>query len=385
MEVLIGVAAVVLAGIGVIAVRRARRDETFEGITPGLLPAPGQDVQRIRVGAGQGPPIAVRFDPPAGVGPALAGLIAESRIAPVAISATLVDLAGRGWLTLRPIEEASDTSRRSSSDSRDWVLQRLEQPPAEQLSRAERVVLDAAFANGPVTTLFEFRSSGAGLEEGFLALDAEARERNWFQPAASVSTTAVGAGVAVLGLFLLFFGQSLFPVGLGLLAAGLLVVFGTRRRAQPVTAEGYAARVQALGFKRYLATAEAERLQFEAGIDRFSRYLPYAMVFGLVDHWRHVFAAALQSELDAGHEFTGLAWLATADALNTVVLIDLLTADGGLLDNLVHDFGGGEFWGDWSESGGAGGFFVNDGGGGDWDGGDWGGGFGGGDFGGGGE
>ncbi|MCL4722515.1 MAG: DUF2207 domain-containing protein, partial [Gammaproteobacteria bacterium] len=163
MEILIGVAVVVLAAVAVIALRRTRRDEAFEGITPGLLPAPGQEARRIRVGAGQAPPIAVRFDPPAGIGPALAGLIAEFRMAPVAISATLVDLAGRGWLTLQPIEKA-DASRRSSSDSRDWVLQRTEPSPAEQLSRTEQVVLDAVFANGPVTTLLELRRSGAGLQ-----------------------------------------------------------------------------------------------------------------------------------------------------------------------------------------------------------------------------
>ena len=47
---------------------------------------------------------------------------------------------------------------------------------------------------------------------------------------------------------------------------------------------------QSLGFRRYLATAEANQLRFEEGEDIFSRYLPYAIVFGLADRWARVFS-----------------------------------------------------------------------------------------------
>lgn len=151
-----------------------------------------------------------------------------------------------------------------------------------------------------------------------------------------------------------------------MLVGGLVVLFGTRRLPTPVTAEGYAARVQALGFKQYLATAEAAQLKFEAGIERFGRYLPYAMVFGVVDHWRTVFADALQQELALGNgDFAGFGWLDVGDVLTTLVLVYLLTTDGGLLDDFVTDFGGGDSSSDGSDSGGDDGNWGGDAGSGD--------------------
>lgn len=350
----LGILIVALAVGLVVWLRVSRRDEMFAGLTPGLLPAAGQPAERARISGGQAPPIAVRFDPPAGVQPALAGLVAGTGMGTVAVPATLIDLAARGWLNLRPLEPA-ESSRRSTA-ARDWELRALDPPPAEQLSPTERAVLGAAFATGPVTTLFEFRSRGAGLAETFSALETEARERAWFQPPPRVSWVAVGSVVAVLGLLLVFSSAALFWVGAGLLLGGLVVVLGTRRLPVPVTAEGYAARVQSLGFRQYLATAEAEQLRFEAGIERFSRYLPYAMVFGVVDHWRHVFADALQQEHALGNDdFTGFGWLGLGDVLTTMVLIDLLTTEGGLMDDFVGDFGGGDFSGEWGDTGADGG------------------------------
>ena len=43
-------------------------------------------------------------------------------------------------------------------------------------------------------------------------------------------------------------------------------------------------------FRRYLATAEAGQIRFEEGEDVFSKYLPYAIVFGEADRWAKVFA-----------------------------------------------------------------------------------------------
>ena len=42
------------------------------------------------------------------------------------------------------------------------------------------------------------------------------------------------------------------------------------------------------GSATYLATAEADQLRFEEGEDIFSRYLPWAIVFGLADRWAKV-------------------------------------------------------------------------------------------------
>ena len=46
-----------------------------------------------------------------------------------------------------------------------------------------------------------------------------------------------------------------------------------------------------LGFRQYLRTAEAEQLRFEERADIFSRYLPYAVVFGETDRWAKAFSS----------------------------------------------------------------------------------------------
>jgi len=72
--------------------------------------------------------------------------------------------------------------------------------------------------------------------------------------------------------------------------AGLaLVVVSSRMPAR--TAKGSAALARVLGFRQYLRTAEAEQLRFEERADIFSRYLPYAVVFGETDRWARAFSS----------------------------------------------------------------------------------------------
>jgi uncharacterized membrane protein len=101
----------------------------------------------------------------------------------------------------------------------------------------------------------------------------------------------VVAGVALTAVMLTKQVQlrGIALVGLAVaLVGGLVVALG--RAAPARTPDGTAVLAQALGFRRYLATAEANQLRFEEGQDVFSRYLPYAIVFGLADRWARVFA-----------------------------------------------------------------------------------------------
>ena len=62
------------------------------------------------------------------------------------------------------------------------------------------------------------------------------------------------------------------------------------RRMPARTAAGTAVLARTLGFKTYLETAEGHQLRFEEGEDIFSRYLPYAVAFGVAEHWAKVFS-----------------------------------------------------------------------------------------------
>jgi uncharacterized membrane protein len=56
------------------------------------------------------------------------------------------------------------------------------------------------------------------------------------------------------------------------------------------TASGSAVLAQTRGFEEYLTKAEASQLVWEEGEDIYSKYLPWAVVFGCVDRWNRLFA-----------------------------------------------------------------------------------------------
>ena len=93
----------------------------------------------------------------------------------------------------------------------------------------------------------------------------------------------VGAGLGFLAGFL---GWGLIGLAGVIVGAGVLIRsnhFGRR------TATGSAVLAQTKGFELYLTTAEADQIKFEEGIDVFSRYLPYAIVFGVAERWTKIF------------------------------------------------------------------------------------------------
>ena len=96
----------------------------------------------------------------------------------------------------------------------------------------------------------------------------------------------IGAGFLAFGLFKLLHWA---PVAIAVLLVGLAVLLSARRMPAR-TARGTAvldAGARASGSTS--ATAEADQLRFEEGADIFSRYLPYAIVFGEADRWVRVF------------------------------------------------------------------------------------------------
>lgn len=154
---------------------------------------------------------------------------------------------------------------------------------------------------------------------------------------------AVGAGIAGTTAGTTdFTGKLTAALGVGLGLSALLLLWGGRGRT-PRTAVGSAVRIQALGFREYLTKAEANQIRFEEATDLFSRYLPYAMVFGVADRWARVFADVARSAQlrGLGEAYFDLTWIDGFDALGNVLgagfdALQLGDAIGGLGD---IDFG----------------------------------------------
>lgn len=285
----VGAAALVLIGGGGWVIRRAGqrgRDQQYLGLTPGLLPPPGHDAP---VGpADRRAPVAVQFHPPSDVRPGEIGTLADEKADPRDVTATLIDLAVRGYLRIEEVEPPNRWGRGG-----DWVL-RFTGGPDTGLAPYERELLDSLFRTELTPSLSDlkttFASSMARVQQ---KLYDEVIHQGWYLTSPHrVRTRWIAAGIAigVVGFGLL---GALSTTGWGLLGASVVVVgvlaLALARRAPARTATGTAVLAQTLGFKKYLETAEAHQIRFEEGEDIFSRYLPYAIVFGVAERWAGIF------------------------------------------------------------------------------------------------
>ena len=146
----LAIPALAAALMGTLVWKRGR-DEQYAGLTPGLSPvegAPGPVTQ------GQKGPVAVQFTPPEGVRPGLVGTIIDEQANTIDVSATVVDLAVRGYLLIEEVESGAVFKRT------DWQLTQLA-PPAqtETLLPFEQTLLDGIFAESNPVLLSDLRTS----------------------------------------------------------------------------------------------------------------------------------------------------------------------------------------------------------------------------------
>lgn len=251
--------------------------------------------------------VPVRFRPPDDLRPAQLGLILDESVDPVEISSTIVDLAVRGHLTIheeptsldRAVGDRSRTAgrlaRRLFRSRSDWTFQRRPGPDDELLPY-ERRLLGGLFADGDEVALSElegeFHTDHRAVSD---LLYGDAVTRGWFprSPRATRNlwrTIGVVVTVAAAGLvWLLATRTDLALVAVPLVLLGIGITLSNRWMPHR-TPEGSRQLDETLGFREFISTAEAGRAEFAEQEGIFTRYLPYAVVFGATDHWARAFA-----------------------------------------------------------------------------------------------
>lgn len=284
-----GIAGAVAVGGGLLLMRRFRRtarDEEYLGLTPGLTPAAGQTAA---VGSRRRAPVAVQFAPPAGLRPGQLGTLIDERADPRDVTATIIDLAVREYVRIVQIP--------TGDDDPDWQIDRSTKPDHD-LRPYERMLLAQIFVGQGVYSvkLSDLRTTfAAALAEVQKGLYTEVTELGWFRGSPQAARHAWawrGVGVLLLGIAVtvgLAIRTHWALVGVPIAVLGIVMLAMTRA-APGRTAAGSAALAQTEGFRLYLATAEANQLRFEEGEDLFSRYLPFAVAFGLTERWAGLFA-----------------------------------------------------------------------------------------------
>ena len=246
-----------------------------------------EDSEEITAPLFDRPTVVPEYEPPDGLRPAQLGLILDERADPYDLTATVVDLAVRGYLRIEKVQKQGLFGRD------DWRLVRLGADP--ELAPFERELYEGIFGSADSVLLSERKGKVApSLKQAQGKLYEDAVERRWFTGHPDRSRQAwAGAGcvliVAGIGLVLLLganFGLGL--VALGVVVAGLVLLVTHSAMARR-SARGSELLRRTLGFRRYMETAEKDRAAFAEREGIFSAYLPYAIVFGCVDRWAKAF------------------------------------------------------------------------------------------------
>jgi hypothetical protein len=253
----------------------------------------------------------VEYAPPEELRPGQVGTLVDEAANPLDVTATLVDLAVRGYLRIEEIP------KRWFLGKPDWRLVKLKEAD-DILLPYERLLFTGLFEVGDLEDpdLEEMEAlpssppnPGLGavklssLRKKFHTKLAEVQDalyddvvrRRWFAGRPDkVRQRWVGLGVVVMligdGLiFLAAWKTHLGLVPIPIALAGLLLAVGARwMPRRTATGTGLVRRV--LGFRTYIATAETQEARFAEQENLFSRYLPYAVVFGLTEKWARAFA-----------------------------------------------------------------------------------------------
>jgi hypothetical protein len=234
-----------------------------------------------------GQEVVVEYLPPEDLRPAQMGVLLDERADTLDVTATIVDLAVRGYLHI------TELPKKGWFGSNDWKLTKKQE--ANGLNAFEKKVLNSLFETGDEVELSDLRYKFAtDLATAKNLIYDDAMQRRWFsmKPESArgmwvivaISLLFFGAGLSVFAGLL--FHRALMP--LGLLPAALAMLVLSRSMARR-TAAGSEMLRRVLGFRLYIATAEKHRQEFNEQENIFARYLPYAIVFGCVSKWAKAF------------------------------------------------------------------------------------------------
>jgi uncharacterized membrane protein YgcG len=299
----------------------------------------------------------VEFTPPENVRPGQIGTLIDERANVIDVTATIIDLAGRGYLLIQEIPKEGLFGKL------DWTLIRLEKGESDLLVY-ERRLLDGLFRDGDEVTVSALKTTFAerlhGVEE---SLYADAMRQKWFRARPdTVRTRWAGRGVLLLvGGAALTFVLARWThwgiVGLPVILAGFTLALMARQMPAR-TAKGTAMLRRIRGFRRVIATAEQHMARWAEEENVFTRYLPYAIVFGLTSKWAKAFE-------DLGIQPDTSSWYVGPRMFTAAAFADSIdgfaTTTGGTLASTPASSGSSGFGGGGFSGGGGGG-----GGGGSW-------------------
>jgi uncharacterized membrane protein YgcG len=231
-------------------------------------------------------PVVVEFEPPQNLRPAQLGLVLDESADTKDVTATIVDLAVRGFLTITDVPEMFGRH--------DWLLTQ-KQADSSSLLPYEQTLLGGLFAGRQEVKISELKGTfQPTLQSAERQVYLDAMDRRFFRArpdlvrlaTIGVAIVLIAAGAGLTFVFGILFGGGL--IGVGVILAGLVLLIMNRAMASR-TAAGREVMQKTLGFRLYMTTAERYRQQFAEKAEIFTQLLPFAIVFGCVSRWAKAF------------------------------------------------------------------------------------------------
>jgi len=240
-------------------------------------------------------PIIAEYEPPDNLSPFELSALHYAGLKDQAVTATIIDLAVRGYLRIEDSERARD--RLTGTKYRLIKLKEVD----DKLRDFEKDLLQKIFKDKNEPFLSECRGK---LTEARISMDKlvwkSLISKDYFpQDPANVMSWYLGfgggamvlaftAGVIFIGVFERYF----VAVGFAL-AAIELFVFGPLMSRRSV--KGTKTLIKSKGFKLFLETAEKYRIQWQEKEGIFEKFLPYAVIFGVTKKWTQNFEGTLKT------------------------------------------------------------------------------------------
>ena len=245
---------------------------------------------------------AVQYEPVKGASPAELGTLVDNKADMPDITATLVDLAVRGFIR---IEEVTESHLLGLSKSTDYIFHILRDPSQwTGLKQHEQRYLEKLSELAPIgetsVRLSDMRNKFFGalpkirdaiyeelVASGYYLERPDKVQAKWGGLALFIAAAgAVAAIFAIKGAWVMI--SPLVLIGATVESTVIMFIFAAIMPARTVA--GARARQDTLGFKEFLTRVDSERYRrMITSPEMFERFLPFAMAFGVEEKWAKAF------------------------------------------------------------------------------------------------
>ena len=239
--------------------------------------------------------VAPMYEPPKDMTPAEVGALVDDSVHPRDITATLVDLAVKGYIKIEETE-----AKTFLFSHRDYIFHSLKEPgtwSSGSLEAHERVMLNHLFRSGATQIRMSdlrnhFYVAIPTIKEDIL-VQLKGKGMYSVDPDSAHAYVIAGVVLAAAPFVLLQvsgWADMFNSVGLLVVAAfiSLVIVFLFARIMTAKSLKGVRTKIEILGLQEFISRVDADRLK-RMPPDTFEKILPFAMALGIENRWAKAF------------------------------------------------------------------------------------------------